>query len=66
MNMTIKQVLIGAVLGSSVLVLMVHRMRKEKAGSTAPQVVASLGKAHHPKKHTGAVNTELSSGRLFG
>ncbi len=66
MSVTIKQVLIGALLGSSVVGIMVHRMRKD------PQVIKQLALAntqsrlHKSRKHSKGSDTQLSSNKVYG
>jgi hypothetical protein len=80
-KVTIKQIIFGVGLGSVIVGLAVHRIRKEKSLQSHPSILASskltLFKAHSPKtasskKHPGAkkrlggTDTELSSNQLFG
>ena len=53
MSVTIKQVIIGTVLGTTVVGLAVLRIRKERMANQPPTQVASLRKLPVHKKHVG-------------
>ena len=65
-NVTIKQLLIGTVLGSSIVGLMVHRMHQSKQiiqHKDHSHKIASLKKRRHAESHSEA---ELSTRKLYG
>jgi hypothetical protein len=66
MGVTIKQVLIGTVVSTTVVGLSVMRLRKEKLAQDHPTLVASVKKVPAPKKHAGPHESELSSRKLVG
>ena len=66
MSVTIKQVIIGTVVGTTVVGLAVLRIRKEKLALESPTQVASIKKAPAFKKHAGSHEAELSSRKLIG
>ena len=66
MSVTIKQVIIGTVVGTTVVGLAVLRIRKEMLGLERPTQVASIKKAPTLKKHAGSHEAELSSRKLIG
>ena len=77
-EMTIKQVIIGTVIGSSVVALTIQRIRADKDLHTHLSLIATSNlhethtsdftsthsKSH--KKHSHLADTELSSRKLFG
>jgi hypothetical protein len=65
MGVTIKQVLIGTVVGTTVVGLAVLRIRKEMLAREHPTQVASIKVPVH-KKHGGSRETEISSRKLIG
>ena len=66
MGVTIKQVLIGTVVGTTIVGLAVLRLRNEKLAQEHLTQVASIKKAPALKKHAGSHETELSSRKLIG
>ncbi len=66
MGVTIKQVLIGTVVGTTIVGVSVLRIRKEKLAHEHPTQIASIKVPPVHKKHGGTRETELSSRKLIG
>jgi hypothetical protein len=70
MGMTIKQVLIGAVVGSTVVGLAVLRIRQGKFAHQRPTQLASIRmtthQPAHKNKHAKSHEVQLSSRKLIG
>jgi hypothetical protein len=80
MNVTIKQVLIGTVVGSSIVGIMVHRLHQTKNFTARPKLAmaklaqqkdhshktVSLPKHSHSGKQPANTETEVSFSKLYG
>ena len=64
--MTIKQVMIGTLLGTTIVGLAVHRIRKERSSRASPTQVASIKSPPAHKKHMRMSDIEVSSRKLLG
>jgi hypothetical protein len=67
MNVTIKQVIVGTVIGTTIVGIMVQRLRTENENNSQARLVASSKLAPHGlKKHAHTPEVEQSSRKLDG
>lgn len=66
MSMTIKQLLIGTIVGTTVVGLAVHRIRKDRGVREHPTQVASIKAMPVHRKHARTSDVEVSSRKLIG